>query len=158
MALLITAQLHVAQNLEQPHFSAGKEVHNDFRIANAHYCTHNSMPLVPILSQTTQVHTLTPCLLKTRLYIHLRQGLSSGPCHHHFPTEFLNHFPCVLHVTHIALSFISTSSYFRVKITYYEAHHKIIFTNFTNACLFNGQTRLPSLMEIRHRRYTASLQ
>jgi hypothetical protein len=54
-----------------------------------HYCVHNSLPLIHILSQMNPVHNLPPSFLRSILILfsYLRRGLPSGPFSSGFPTK-----------------------------------------------------------------------
>ena len=65
-----------------------------------HYRVHNTLPLVPILSQVSTVHALLSCFLKFNLILssHLCIGCPSGLFSSGFPTKHCIHlsFPSYL--------------------------------------------------------------
>ena len=51
--------------------SNNQEISHIFRNPRVHYCVHNNLPMVTILSQVNQEHTLPTCFIYNPLYYHL---------------------------------------------------------------------------------------
>jgi hypothetical protein len=110
MGQIIHSLMKLSSSREAANCAATQELPSILWNLKVHYRVHMSPPLVPILSQINQIHTIPTYLSKINLvlFTHLCLGLSSGLFPSGFRTSILYAFlssQFVLHALPISSSF-----------------------------------------------------